>query len=320
HVGWTVLERDDVRVLDLQLRGVLDRDHTLVGRDEPRDDVERGRLAGTGASGDQDVHAAEHGRRKELGHRRAEAAFVLEVFDAEDRVLELADRQRGAVDGGRPDDGVDAAAVREARVDHRVESVDVAPGRGDHAPDRLEELVLVLEADVGLGQHAAPLDEYLVGAVDHDLAHRPVVEQAVERSVADRRAQDDVGKRRLLLRVEDDAVFQQEPVEMGAHSAREGERVAGGEAYVANQRKAVAEAEDGLFRRARIAWVGLEARVVDRAEDYIFDVARRYESRTIRVRVGVDGKAIGRDRARVGFAVLKAAVETVDDDLDTRQA
>src|SRR5207302_92771 len=169
HIGWTVLEGDDVRVLDLQLRRVLDRDHTLVGRDEPRDDVQRGRLAGSGASGDQDVHAAEYGRRKELGHRRAEAAFVLEVFDAEDRVLELADRQRGPVYGRRPDDGVDAAPVGEAGVDHRVEAVDVAAGRGDHAADRLEQLILVLEANVGLRQHAAPLDEDLVGAVDHDL-------------------------------------------------------------------------------------------------------------------------------------------------------
>ena len=104
----------------------------------------------------------------------------------------------GAVDGGGPDDRVDAAAVRQAGVDHRVEAVDVPPGRGDHAPDRLEQLVLVLEPDVGLGQDAAPLDEDLVGAVDHDLAHRAVVKQAVERSVADRGAQDDVGERRLL--------------------------------------------------------------------------------------------------------------------------
>ena len=128
----------------------------------------------------------------------------------------------------------------------------MAAGRGDHAADRLEELVFVLEANVGLGQHSAPLDEDLVGAVDHDLAHRPVVEQAVERSVADRRAQDDVGKRRLLLRVEDDAVFQQEAVEMGAHGAREGERVAGGEANIANQRKAVAEVVGQLVEVAAL--------------------------------------------------------------------
>src|SRR5881227_3177996 len=50
------------------------------------------------------------------------------------------------------------AAGRQARVDHRVEAVDVAPGGRDHAADRLEQLVLILETDIGFGQHAAALD------------------------------------------------------------------------------------------------------------------------------------------------------------------
>jgi len=33
------------------------------------------------------------------------------------------------------------------------------------------QLVFVFEPDVGLRQHAAPLDEDLVRTVDHDLAH-----------------------------------------------------------------------------------------------------------------------------------------------------
>ena len=44
NVGGAVLESDDVRVVDLQLGRVLDRDHALVVRDEPRDHVERGGL------------------------------------------------------------------------------------------------------------------------------------------------------------------------------------------------------------------------------------------------------------------------------------
>ena len=39
-VGRPVLQGDDVRVVDLQLGGVFDRDHALVVRDEARDDVE----------------------------------------------------------------------------------------------------------------------------------------------------------------------------------------------------------------------------------------------------------------------------------------
>src|SRR6266540_2063576 len=104
----------------------------------------------------------------------------------------LGGRCSNAMTCGWSDDGVDAAAVGEPRVDHRVQAVDVPPRGGDHAADRLQELVLVLEPDIGLGQDAASLDEDLVRTVDHDLAHRAVVKQAVQGSIADRGAKDDV--------------------------------------------------------------------------------------------------------------------------------
>src|SRR5215467_3308002 len=59
----------------------------------------------------------------------------------------------------------------------------------------LKLLVLVVETNFSFGEHAAPLDEDLVRTVDHDLAHRPVVQERVERTVADSGAQDDVGQR-----------------------------------------------------------------------------------------------------------------------------
>ena len=257
-VRWTMFEGDDVGVVDLQLRRVLDRDHALVVRDETRDHVQRRGLARPGAARDKDVHAAEHRRLQELRHRRAQAALVLQVLDAEHRVLELADRQRGAVDRRRSDDRVDAAAVGQTRVDHRVETVDVASGGCDHAADRLQQLVLVLEADVRFRQHASTLDEDLVRAVDHDLAHRAVVEKAVERAVADGGAKDDVGERRLLLGVEVDAVLEQEAVEVGPHRARERQRVACGEADVPDQREAVAEVIRELVQVASLACRGFE--------------------------------------------------------------
>ena len=166
---------------------------------------------------------------------------MFQIVDAEHRVLELANRQRRTVDRGGPDDRVDTAAVGQSRVDHRVEPVDVAPGGGHHAADRLEQLVLVLESDVGLGQDAAPLDEDLIRTVDHDLAHRSVVEKAVQRSIADCSAKDDVGQGRFLLRVEADAVLEQEAVEVRAHRSGESERVTRREADVADHREAIAK-------------------------------------------------------------------------------
>ena len=145
------------------------------------------------------------------------------------------------MDRGGPDDRVDTAAVRKARVHHWVEAVDVPAGGGDHATDRLQELILVLEVDVGLGKDATPFDEDLVGTVDHDLAHGPVVQQAVEGTVPDGGAKDDVRQRGLLERCQLDAIVRQEAVEVRSDCAREGERVAGRQADVADQRQAVAE-------------------------------------------------------------------------------
>ena len=194
------------------------------------------------------------------------------------------------------------------------------------------------------------------------------MQQAVERSVADRGAENDVRERRLLLRVQADAVFEQEPVQVRADGLREGERVARRQAHVADQGQAVAEvvrqlvqvaaltgsrredvgapalglagrrarrgphvdelhlehrrgcchrrdhtlnlsqadldreavairllalvdigrdpfavleANDGLARDRRVAQIGLELRVVDRAEDDVLDVAAWCPSWTV---------------------------------------
>ncbi len=55
EVRRTRLERHHVRLAELQLGGVLDRDDPFVLRDERGEHVERRRLAGPGAAGHEDV-------------------------------------------------------------------------------------------------------------------------------------------------------------------------------------------------------------------------------------------------------------------------
>ena len=62
HVRRARLERDDVRLLELQLGGVLDGDDALVVGDRRRQDVEQRRLARAGAAGDEDVAPRDHAR------------------------------------------------------------------------------------------------------------------------------------------------------------------------------------------------------------------------------------------------------------------
>ena len=64
--GGRVSMPDDVRLLQLQLGGVLDGGDALVVRDERRQGVEQRRLAAAGAAGDQDVDPGLDAGRQEL--------------------------------------------------------------------------------------------------------------------------------------------------------------------------------------------------------------------------------------------------------------
>ena len=94
----------------------------------------------------------------------------------------------------RRDDDVDAAAVREARVDHRRRLVDAPADLGDDLVDDPAQVRLVVEADVRLVEAALALDPDVVRAVDHDLGHAVVGEQPLERAVAERVVGDLVGE------------------------------------------------------------------------------------------------------------------------------
>ena len=60
------LQPQHVVLVQLELGGVLDRDDALVAGDERREHVERGRLAGAGAAGHDDVELAAHAGGEEL--------------------------------------------------------------------------------------------------------------------------------------------------------------------------------------------------------------------------------------------------------------
>ena len=122
----TRLQPDDVLLAQLQFGGVLDRDDALVARDERRQHVQRRRLARAGAAADEDVQPAAHAGREQVRRRGGHRAEVDEIVDVERVGGELADRQHRAVERDRRQHRVDAAAVGQARVDHRARLVDAA--------------------------------------------------------------------------------------------------------------------------------------------------------------------------------------------------
>jgi len=117
-VGGTRLQADHVVLLELELRGVLDRDDPLVGGDEGGEHVQGGRLAGTGAAGDHHVEATPHAGVEEVRGAVAQGAEPDQVVDGQRVRCELADRERAAVDGEWWNDRVHAASVGQPGVDH----------------------------------------------------------------------------------------------------------------------------------------------------------------------------------------------------------
>ena len=120
-----VSSRTTCALLQPKLGGVLDGDDALVVGDERRERVQQRRLAGAGAAADEDVEPRLHARGQEVQHLRRRATRWRTRSSGLERLgAEAADGEHRAVERERRDDGVDARAVGQARVDHRRRLVD----------------------------------------------------------------------------------------------------------------------------------------------------------------------------------------------------
>ena len=153
------LEPHDVRQRQPQLGGVLDRHDALGGIDERGERAERRRLARAGAAADQQRAARGDGAAEELEQRRRQRPVRHEVVRREAARAEAADRQQRPVERERRQHHVHARAVGQARVAERLGLVRAPPERRQDPLDRVPQLGLAREADVGLrraGRRARP--------------------------------------------------------------------------------------------------------------------------------------------------------------------
>ena len=119
-------------------------------------------------------------RKSSIG--RVSARSVHEIVGLEALGRKPADREQRAVHRQRRDDGVDARAVRQARVDHRRAVVDAAADAADDAVDDAHQVLVVLKRRGHALEHAGALDEDVLVRVDQDVADRRVAQQRLERS------------------------------------------------------------------------------------------------------------------------------------------
>ena len=169
QIGRARFEAHRVRLLQLQLGGVLAGDDALVAVDELGEAIEQRGLAGAGAAGDDGVDPAAADHLEDLAALGRDGAESHELFEGQLVLLELADGERRSVDGERRHDHVDTRTVGQARVADRRGFVDAAADLADDALADVEELLIVAEADAGFLDLALDFDVGRARAVHHDV-------------------------------------------------------------------------------------------------------------------------------------------------------
>ncbi len=203
-IGRAGLQGEDMGLLQLEFGGVLDGDDALAGVDHARERVEQRRLAGAGAAGDDDVQAAVRDDFQEARKLTRHAAVRHEAREFEHAPGELSNGKAGALETERRDDHVDAAAVRQSRVEHRARFVDAPPDRRRDALGDVKHLRVAAKLQIGQLQLAAPLDVDHARPVDQDVRYRRIAQQRVDRAEPDHLV-DDVGAEDVLfVRVQQD--------------------------------------------------------------------------------------------------------------------
>ena len=180
------LQARHVRLGQTQLGRVLNRDDAFVTPDVCRHCVQERRLAGSGAAADNDVQPAPHARAQQLGLGRRQRTPRKHVVDRKTLGREPPDRQQRPVQRDRRKHRVDAAAVGQARVDHRTGLVDAPADRGHDPLDHMAQVRLVLEPNLLPPQQPAPLGVHVIWPVRDHLGHVWVAHQRLERPRAER--------------------------------------------------------------------------------------------------------------------------------------
>ena len=115
-----------------------------------------------------------------------EHAQLHQVAAPQALAAETANRKRGRVERHGRQRGVDAAAVRQPRIDHGRAFVDPAAHAGGDPLDDPHQMVHIAEADVGLLQASEPFHVDLFGPIDEDIGDGRIGHQRRQRSHAQR--------------------------------------------------------------------------------------------------------------------------------------
>ena len=153
---------------ELQFSRVFDRHDAFIGWNEAGEDIEQRRLARTGSTRDDDVELGQHADLEEVGDGLGECLQNrTRSGGSQAAAAEFTNGDARPLHRHRPDDRVDARAIRQPRIDQRVVGIDVPSQRRDDPLDDPANMRVILEFDVRLDHFAAALDINAIGAVHH---------------------------------------------------------------------------------------------------------------------------------------------------------
>ena len=211
-------------LVQLELGGVFDRDDSVLVRDRGRECVQESCLPRARAAADEDVELGVYAALEVVDGLSIERSDLDHLVESQPFLAELSDRDQRPAEAERGNDDVDAAAVRQARIDHRRGLVDAPSHLRDDLVDDPAHVRLVIEAHVGVEEPTVALDPDVVGAVDHDLGDAVVGQQPLERAVAERIVGDRGGEA-LLVVARDARLIRQVALDVDDHAVTERHRV-----------------------------------------------------------------------------------------------
>src|SRR5260370_40811200 len=96
-IGWPGLQPDDVFLLKLQFRGVLNGDQALALRNELGEHIQERSLTGARASGDKNADAGPDRRLQNFQHLRGDTVGCQQLPGSQWRRSEPPDRERWTI-------------------------------------------------------------------------------------------------------------------------------------------------------------------------------------------------------------------------------
>ena len=142
-------------VVECQFGGVFDGHNAFAGGDKAGQCVEQRGLARAGAAADQNIAPRLHCHLQNAANIGTEGA-KLHQLDGRKRVFaELADGDRGAVNGQRFDDDVDTTAIRQTCIHHGAGLIEPPTQGRENAANNAQHMLIVFEMHVLTLKHAS---------------------------------------------------------------------------------------------------------------------------------------------------------------------